>query len=145
MTHHGALESAVETTNEWLSDIKESFGFDDDRAAYTALRATLHGLRDLLATDQAVRLGAELPVLVRGLYYEGWNPASAARPRPDNFLEAIRHELREHLELRDAERVARIVFAVIATRLAPGGIDTIIQSLPREIRMLWPQSSAEYV
>ncbi len=147
MTKLGVLDTTVQKTHEWLRDIKEGLGFDNDRAAYAALRATLHGLRDLLATDLVAQLGAQLPMLVRGIYYEGWNPASTLTggQRRHDFLEAVRRELREHLELRDAERVARIVFGVVATHVTSGETEKIVHSLPREVRALWPQPSSQNV
>jgi uncharacterized protein (DUF2267 family) len=107
------LDTTLQKTHEWLRDIKEELGFDNDRAAYAALRATLHGLRDQLGTDQVARFGAQLPMLVRGIYYEGWDPPSLAAGGRERryFLESLRHELRDHPELRDPERAARIVFS----------------------------------
>src|SRR5262249_57626595 len=116
-------------------------------AAYAALRATLHGLRDQLATDHVARFGAQLPMLVRGIYYEGWDPPSPAaggRERTD-FLESLRHELRDHPELRDPERAARLVFTVIAMHVAPGEVRKISHALPRELRALWPQKPPQRV
>ncbi len=145
MTTVGVLDATVQKTHEWLRDIKEGLGLDNDRAAYTALRATLHGLRDLLGTDQVAQFGAQLPMLVRGIYYEGWNPASTLTTgrRRHGFLEAIRHELREHLELHDAERVARIVFDVVTRHVAPGETEKVVRLLPREVRALWSQPSSQ--
>lgn len=145
MTKVGVLDSTLQKTHEWLRDIKEGLGVDDDQAAYAALRATLHGLRNLLGTDQVARFGAQLPMLVRGIYYEGWNPSptlTGERQRGD-FLEAVRHELREDLELRDAERVARVVFDVVTMHLTAGEIEKTVHSLPREIRALWPQPMSQ--
>lgn len=141
MAKLGMLDTTVQKTHQWLHDVESGLGFDNDRAAYAALRAALHALRDQLTTDQVAELGAQLPVLVRGIYYEGWNPKSKPNDgtrRPD-FLESIRHELREHLELHDAERVARIVFDVVAMHVTAGEVGKIVSSLPREIRALWPQ------
>lgn len=147
MSKVGVLDSTVRKTHEWLRDIKDGLGLDNDRAAYAALRATLHGLRDLLGTDQVAQFGAQLPILVRGIYYEGWNPPSSLRAerRRHDFLEAIRQELREHLELCDAEHVARVVFDVVTMHVAPGEIEKIARSLPREVRALWLQPSSENV
>jgi uncharacterized protein (DUF2267 family) len=84
-------------------------------------------------------------MLLRGLYDEGWNPApaSAGRHERPELLESIRHELRDHLELRDPARVARTVFGVIALHVTPGEVQKIVPSLPREVRALWPAPSQD--
>lgn len=140
MTKVAALDTTLQKTHEWLGDIKSRLGFDNDRAAYAALRAALHALRDQLGTDQVAQLGAQLPMLIRGLYYEGWDPSSgiAGRMQRPDLLDAIRHELRDHMELRDPRRVARIIFGVLDAHLAPGETDRIAAGLPREVRSLWP-------
>jgi uncharacterized protein (DUF2267 family) len=56
------------------ADIKKGLGFDNDRAAYAALRAILHALRGLMRVDDIAHLGAQLPMLIRGICYEGWDP-----------------------------------------------------------------------
>ena len=44
----------------------------------------LHAVRDRLQVNDAVSLGAQLPELLRGAYYEQWRPAKQRRPiRPD--------------------------------------------------------------
>ena len=40
----------------------------DHRSAYRALRSVLHVLRNRLTPEQAVHLGAQLPLLVRGIF-----------------------------------------------------------------------------
>src|SRR5271166_430754 len=71
-TQVAALDHTVQQTNVWLKRLGEELHIDDRHVAYSALRAVLHVLRDRLTAEQAVHLGAQLPLLVRGLYYEGW-------------------------------------------------------------------------
>ncbi len=73
------FDTTVQETNLWLKGIMEGLHTDDRHLAYLALRATLHALRDRLGPENAVHLAAQLPMLVRGLYYEGWR---LARRRP---------------------------------------------------------------
>ena len=76
MTGIQALDTAVETTEEWISALMARLGWRDKERAYLALLAALHALRDALPRDEAGYLGVQLPVLLRGLYFEGWHPAS---------------------------------------------------------------------
>jgi uncharacterized protein (DUF2267 family) len=145
MTKLGVLDSTVQKTHEWLRDIKEGLGFDNDHAAYAALRATLHCLRDLLGHHEVAHLGAQLPVLIRGIYYEGWVPDVVPEGRRDRqaFLDHVRHELRDHPELRGTQRVVGIVLGVLEKHVTPGEITKIVHVLPREIRTLWPEPADE--
>jgi uncharacterized protein (DUF2267 family) len=145
MTKLAVLDTTLQKTHEWLRDIKEGLGFDNDRAAYAALRAVLHGLRQLLGADHVAHLGAQLPMLIRGIYYEGWDPSpvSRERRREHAFLDSVARELQDHLELRDTERTARIVLSVMAAHLTPGELRKIVEGLPRDVRALWPMGKAE--
>jgi uncharacterized protein (DUF2267 family) len=60
------LDKSVQTTNIWLDEIMEGIG-PDRRLAWHSLRAVLHALRDRLPLDQAAHLGAQLPIVIRGL------------------------------------------------------------------------------
>ena len=66
------FDRTVQETNLWLKSLMEKLVTDDRHVAYFALRATMHALRDRIGPDNAVHLGAQLPMLIRGLYYEGW-------------------------------------------------------------------------
>ena len=85
------VESTIHTTNVWLKELMEELGWDDRYHAYRALAVVLHALRDRLPVAEAADLGAQLPTLIRGFYYEGWTPAGKpvkARKRED-FLAQI--------------------------------------------------------
>jgi uncharacterized protein (DUF2267 family) len=72
-----AFDRSVDKTNEVLHVIEEEYGWPDDRRlqAYAALRAVLHALRDRLPVEESTDLAAQLPMLLRGLYFEGWKPS----------------------------------------------------------------------
>jgi CBS domain-containing protein len=133
------LDSTIQKTHEWLNDITDGLGFPNDRAAFAGLRAVLHTLRDRLPRENAAELGAQLPMLIRGLFYEGWDPEkepSKVRHQQE-FFDLVAAQLRDHTELRNARRITRIVFGVLAKHLSPGEKDKVLLTLPAELRELW--------
>jgi len=135
------FDPTVHRTNAWLKEVMRALGRDDRHAAYLALRATLHTLRDRLTIEEVAQLGAQLPMLVRGFYYEGWDPTDKPVPERsfDGFLAGIAIELPNEL---DPEQAARAVFAVLAARVSGGEIDDVLHMLPTSIRTLWPRAAA---
>jgi uncharacterized protein (DUF2267 family) len=135
------FDTTVQKTNIWLKDVMDALGCQTRHQAYTSLRATLHALRDRLSVEEAADLGAQLPMLVRGFYYEGWDPTGkpVRERRLEDFLARVAREFRAD-ELIDPEPVARAVFMVLASRITDGEIEDIKRVLPAEVRSLWPGS-----
>jgi hypothetical protein len=73
------FDTTLHKTNIWLNDLMQIGGWQDRQVAYRALRATLHALRDRLTIDEVAQLSAQLPMLIRGFYYENWDPSSRER------------------------------------------------------------------
>jgi len=59
----------------WVSDMMAELRTEDPHKALHALRAGLHAMRDLLTVDGAAHLSAQLPMLIRGMFFEGWDPS----------------------------------------------------------------------
>ena len=137
-TSLAAFDSTLQTTNIWLNDVLERLGWPDHLRAYHALRAVLHALRDRLPVDQAAALAAQLPMLVRGFYYEGWHPHGkpVKERHKQDFLAHIAAAFREGPAV-DPERVARAVFQVLSKHVTAGEIEGVKRSLPTELRSLW--------
>jgi uncharacterized protein (DUF2267 family) len=132
------FDTTVQETNLWLKAIMEALHTDDRHLAYLALRATLHALRDRLGPENAVHLAAQLPMLLRGLYYEGWRlAASQTKERTRaNFLEHVRRELPRGATI-DPHVAARAVFGVMWAKLDLGEVGKVIDRLPPELKELW--------
>ena len=114
-------------------------GSQDRHMAYLALRATLHALRDRLTVEEVAHLGAQLPMLIRGFYYEGWDPTGKPLRvrRKEEFLARIEEQFGVDDDI-DPEQVARAVFMLLQNRVADGEIEDVKHVLPAEIRDLWP-------
>jgi len=139
MTKAAVLDTSLQRTHEWLHEIGRELGFDNERAAYAALRATLHAVRDRLPVELVAHLSAELPMLIRGIYYDGWHPSAAKlkAAHAENFLDSMGRELHGHDELQHLERVAGTVLRVLDQRLDPGQVDHSLAALPEQVRRLW--------
>jgi uncharacterized protein (DUF2267 family) len=138
ITGLAVFDTTVQETNLWLKAIMEALHTDDRHLAYLALRATLHGLRDRLGPENAVHLAAQLPMLLRGLYYEGWRLAASQtkeRTRAD-FLEHVRRELPRGAAI-DPNVAARAVFGVMWAKLDLGEVGKVVDHLPEELKELW--------
>lgn len=140
------FDSTIHQTNTWLKSLFEPLNTEDRHRAYLALRVTLHALRDRLPPELAVHLGAQLPMLVRGFYYEDWQMAktpTAARHK-DDFLKPIEWAFRNHADA-DVEQIAKAVFALLDRELDHGEIRKVVSALPRELKALWPESAQAVV
>lgn len=133
------FDSTIQTTHVWLKEIQERLGWHESYRAYHALRAVLHALRDRLTVEQAAALAAQLPMLVRGFYYEGWHPHGkpVKERHKEEFLAHVADAFRDDPTV-DPEQVTRAVFQVLAKHVTTGEIESIKQGLPAELRSLWP-------
>lgn len=139
MTHSklDAIARTTEKTYIWLNELKDKLGAPDDRVAYHALRAVLHAIRDRMSVEQVAALGAQLPLLIRGIYYEGWHPHGKPLHVRDaeSFLELVSQYLAQDSEFMLNERhVVASVFAVMHNHLAPGEIDAMLNAMPTTIQ-----------
>ncbi len=137
-----AFDKTLQLSNVWLNELMQAVDWDDKYRAYRLLRATLHTLRDRLPAHEAVHLGAQLPMLIRGLYYEGWHmpdKTPSGRSKAD-FLAHIEAAFSKDPN-EDTEGLVRQVFALLARKVSTGEIGDITQVLPPEVRALWPAPS----
>lgn len=141
-TQLAALDHTIQQTNHWLKRLESDHHFTDRHHAYSALRAVLHALRDRLTVEQAVHLGAQLPILVRGIYYEGWHISAkpASDRQVDEFAARVGEELPPQFP-RDAVGTTQAVFDLLWQELDPGEIAKVIDTLPVPLRKLWPEAA----
>lgn len=140
-TGFDTFDTTVQETNHWLKIMMAELGTDDRRAAFNALRATLHVLRDRVGLENAVHLGAQLPMLLRGAYYEGWHPAGTpTRERHlAAFIDRVAAQLPRGTTVNPGE-AARACFAVMERCLDRGELLKLRGCLPHEVLNLFPDS-----
>ena len=130
------FDKTIQTTNIWLDEIMADIG-PDRQVAWHTLGAVLRTLRDRLPPDLAAHLGAQLPLLVRGSFYDQYEPAATPEKLCDldPFLEQIADELKftRPVNVRDA---LQIVCNVLAKHVEKGQMDKVWQALPQDIRQV---------
>jgi uncharacterized protein (DUF2267 family) len=129
-----AIDSTVQKTYRWLRDLGAELGGLGRRRSYQILRGVLHTLRDRLVVDEVAQLGAQLPMLVRGIYYEGWDPShKPEKMSVEEFLERVRREAMLDGDIQP-EDAARAVVRLLYTHIERGEVDQVLDMLPRDIR-----------
>ena len=132
------LGAAVSETEAWIDDVMHRLGWHDRERVYLVLLATLHALRDSVPQDEAVYIGAQLPPLLRGFYYEGWHPGARLPAKSRSaFLERIFDGVHRDPGI-DVEEAARVVFAALAARLPAGELEDAKAATPQPLHYLWP-------
>src|SRR5919109_60703 len=131
------IDTTVQKTHEWIARIAESMHMEK-RDAWKSLRAVLQTMRDRLPVDLAVHFGAQLPMLVRGLYYEGWEPSKVPiKMSRQEFLDAVRAKIVADRVIDPAETVQNVL-AVIASHVGDGELQKVMHSFPHDIQSLFP-------
>lgn len=134
-----AVDHAPQVVAEWINELCARLDWTETGRAYLLLRTTLHAVRDWLSVGEAADLAAQLPLLIRGIYYEGWKPSSTpVHPRgKDDFLARVEDAFSED-GLEDPEAAISAVFGVLEKHVSVGEIEQVRHAMRKQIRDLWP-------
>jgi uncharacterized protein (DUF2267 family) len=133
-------DKSLAKSTDWLKELAAALGWDDPHLALQALRSVLHALRDRLPPDEAADLASQLPSLIKGVYFDGWDPsATPVKYRTaEEFLAVVRRPFHAGPLVSETERVTRAVFTLLARHVTAGEIGDVRGSLPAELAELWP-------
>jgi uncharacterized protein (DUF2267 family) len=131
------FDRTLQTTNIWLGEIMEELG-PDRQVAWKVLSVVLHKLRDRLPVELAAHLGSQLPLLVRGVFYDQYQPAK--QPSDCKTLDAFVEEVAEWLaDIRpvDPKLAVQAVFRVLSNHVPEGQLEKVRSALPSSLRAFW--------
>ena len=131
------FDKTLDTTHVWLKEIMADLG-PDKQVAWKVLSTVLHKLRDRLTINLAAHLGAQLPLLIRGVYYDQFEPGhmpSELRSRGD-FVQDVAEWLSDTKPV-DPEEAIRSVFRVLSRHISEGQVSKVRDALPKSLRQLW--------
>jgi uncharacterized protein (DUF2267 family) len=136
------IDQTVQLIHIWINDLDKALGWNNKARSYRLLRSVLHALRDWLQVNESADLAAQLPTIVRGIYYDQWRPATTPvkqRSKAD-FLARIERDFFND-PIADLERSVSAVFQLLSAKVTAGEITDVRHALPADLRSLWPEST----
>jgi uncharacterized protein (DUF2267 family) len=130
------FDKTLQTTNIWLDEIMARIG-PDRQLAWKVLSVVLHKLRDRIPVELSAHLSAELPILVRGIYYDQFQPS---KQPTDHDLKSFVEEVAKWLsDVRpvDPREAIQSVFVVLSRHVPQGQIAKVQDALPQDLRDFW--------
>jgi uncharacterized protein (DUF2267 family) len=134
-TGFATFSDTVDKTNNVLREIEHAYGWPQERRnqSYSALRAVLHALRDRLTVQETAQFAAQLPMLIRGLYYAGWDPArTPVKMNRDQFLQHVLSEFKYDVK-GGAEQLVKTVVHSLRHYVSEGEWADIVASVPKDL------------
>lgn len=133
-----AFTHAAEQAQHWVNELAADLNWPE-RRAYRLLRSVLHTLRDWLTREEMADLSAQLPVLLRGVYMEGWKPGDTPVKdrKKDDFLARVRADFADDM-IADEDAAIAAVFRLLDRHVSPGEIAQARATMKKSLRRLWP-------
>lgn len=132
------IDTAVHEANAWVNEVNDRTDWDNKQRSYRLLRQVLHVIRDHLSVDDAAQLGAQLPTLIRGIYYEGWNPSKTpvVERKAEDFINRVQGAF-ETDPMGDAEQAIAAVVNVLDAHVSHGEMDNVKSKFTKNVRALF--------
>ena len=132
------FQTTLQKADDWMRFMMRELGTDNPQEAYHAMKAALHTLRDRLIPNECAHLAAQLPMLIRGLYFEGWDPDKTPTDvdTEEEFLQEISLRLQPGPPI-DPHEAARAVFHLLQANVTAGEIKDVRDMLPKQLEKLW--------
>ena len=131
--HIDAFDTTVHKTYEWINDLNRELDLGNRRRSYEILRAFLHALRDRTTVEEVAQLGAQLPMLMRGFYYEGWDPTDKPdKMDAEQFLDYVR--TKGFVPKADVEESVKAAMKVLREHISEGEVNQVVGTLPKDIQ-----------
>ena len=141
MTAQGldVIDHSVHLTHEWINELAARLGWSSKRSTLRLMRITLHRIRDHLQVDEVAQVSAQLPIMVRGFFFEGWVPKhTPIRERhASDFIAFIAGQMSDAEEFRGQDDL-KCVFDLLNARISRGEVEDIRANLPAALRDMWP-------
>lgn len=139
MNNIRGIQKTLDQSYEWIKILMIDVGLTNENKSFVLLRATLKSLRDRIPMEEAVHLGSHLPALIRGFYYEGWDPYKDVikAKTTEDFLTLVAIHLNGHEDI-DLTKAVPATLKLIFDMIDQGEARQVKDRLPKEIQGLCP-------
>jgi uncharacterized protein (DUF2267 family) len=133
------IDHTVHLTHEWINELADRLDWTSARDVLRLMRSTLHAIRDHLRVDETAQFSAQLPLLIRGMYFEGWVPKTTPikERHLEDFVSRIEVSVSDVIEYRGPKDIQGVM-KMLNARISRGEVEDIRANLPTEIRDFWP-------
>lgn len=139
------LAHYTEKANDFVRDVAFELGdIKNEPRAWRVTGAVFHTLRERLPVEESFDLLSQLPILLKGVYVDGWNPSRKVEPirTAAEFIERVKQKERflaphDLGEGEEAKKAVGAVFRTLKRRISKGEADDIKSSLPEHLREFW--------
>ena len=136
MTGIHVFDSPVQKANFWIKGLMEELQWSDEDKTHIALRAVLWALRDRMTIEETAHLAAELPLVIRGMFYESWNPhGKPLKMHREEFLGYIKGQFIN--EIIEPKEIIRAVFRLLKNKISAGEIKDVRNIIPKDLQDFW--------
>lgn len=132
-----SFTNAAQQAQQWVNELARDLCWSE-QSAYRFLKSVLQTLRDWLPPAEMADLSAQLPVLIRGIYFAGWNPSAPVCERKKrDFVLSVRSSF-GYDDNVDFDVAINAVFKLLDRHISKGEIIQVRNSMKKSLRLLWP-------
>jgi uncharacterized protein (DUF2267 family) len=137
-------EQYAHEMRKFVAEVASELGHPDNMGQADRIMASvLHTLRDMLTPEESLHLIAQLPMLLKAVYVNGWHLRTKNRIRSmDEFIECLmlqnpRAAAQDFGNDEKAIENTKAVFRVLRRHIAIGEVKDIVSQFPPGLTELW--------
>jgi uncharacterized protein (DUF2267 family) len=132
---------AVEA-NTFMKEYAEKLNIEDKNKAARILSAVLHGLREVISTEESLQLIAQFPMFLKAVYVNGWSSHKKQKVKTMvEFIDLINNfdgvtSVYDFGSDAEATKYIKTTFLVLRKYVSIGELKDIRTELPKELKSL---------
>jgi uncharacterized protein (DUF2267 family) len=147
-TNISSLDRAVQNAVLWLNDIQTELGWENREIVYKATKAVLQTIRDRLPVSELFHFSTNLPIVLKGMLFEGYDPSEAKKEKIKTIQEFY-DRIQTHYDplqrdIVSGHQAAFGVINVLFNRIGEGEMRKVADNMPLKLKPLFKQRSKPF-